>query len=381
MNVNQLINKHKGEMLQKWISLIEKYGSAIEKNRMDGAAEYLKALFEEEGFNCELKETGEDKPLALIGVRDCTKNSRPVIFSGHYDTVFKCEEWSSVEMTEGEKLHGPGALDMKGGIIIALFVSRILKELNKDVPLKVIFVGDEEIGHAESSAAQLITDEAEGGALAFNMETGFMNNDVCVGRKGTAIAEIEVKGVRSHPGNAFEKGKNAIAEACRKICEMEKLTDLKEGISVSVNTISGGTASNVIPDYCKVKADLRFSSYDQYRQLKNRIEDICSRNYIEGTETNLDFQEAIMPFECTERELALYEEIKMTAEAIGHRIPGGHKRGGASDAAYLQMAGIPVLCAMGVSGENSHSKEEYALVESLADRTELLVHFLINKAL
>lgn len=381
MNVNKLISKHKGEMLQKWIYLIEKSGSAIEKARMDDAAEYLKTLFEEEGFDCELKETGANKPLALVGVRGCGANSRPVIFSGHYDTVFKSDEWNRAEMTEGGKLHGPGALDMKGGIIIALFVSRILEEMNKDIPLKIIFVGDEEIGHAGSSAAQLITDEAKGGALAFNMETGFINNDVCVGRKGTAIAELAVKGVRSHPGNAFEKGKNAIVEACKKICEMEKLTDLKEGISVSVNTISGGTASNVIPDCCTVQADLRFSGYGQYQKLKNSIEEICSRNYIEGTETKLNFEEAIMPFECTEKELALYEEIKMTAEAIGHRVPGGHKRGGASDAAYLQMAGIPVLCAMGVSGENSHSKEEYASVESLADRTELLVHFLINKAL
>lgn len=50
---------------------------------------------------------------------------------------------------------------MKGGIITALFAARIVKEAGNNMPLKIIFVGDEEIGHTGSYAAQLLEEEAK----------------------------------------------------------------------------------------------------------------------------------------------------------------------------------------------------------------------------
>ena len=46
--------------------------------------------------------------------------------------------------------------------------------------------------------------------------------------------------------------------------------------------------------------------------------------------------------------------------------------GGSSDACYFTIAGVPSICAMGVTGEFNHSAKEYALVESLYTRTKVL---------
>ncbi len=374
--VRAAIEKNREEMLEKWIALIEKCGAAEELARMDDTAGYIKRLFEEEGFTCILKETGKNCPKAVIGTRNYNEENPPVIFSGHYDTVFHSTEWNTAEIIEQNKLHGPGALDMKGGIIVALFTSRVLREMKCQIPIKVVFVGDEEIGHAGSIAAQLLKEEAKGARCAFNMETGFRNNDVCIGRKGTAIANIEIRGKSSHPGNAFEDGINAIEEGSKKIIEIQKLTNLSEGMSASVDTINGGTASNVIPDTCRIQVDLRFSTVEQFEMLQERIRSICQEKKVLGTYAKVEFAEAIMPFVYTQNVQALFEAVQKAATACGQRCPNGLIRGGASDAAYIQMAEIPVVCAMGVSGEHSHSKQEFAIIKSLEERTELLATLL-----
>lgn len=107
--MKELMAKHKDEMLQKWVALVEKYGAAIEEEKMYAAAEYIKELFEAEGFECELKDTGDNTPKAVVGTRDCDKDSKPVIFSGHYDTVFKSDDWNTVEIIDGSKLHFTGS--------------------------------------------------------------------------------------------------------------------------------------------------------------------------------------------------------------------------------------------------------------------------------
>ena len=83
-----------------------------------------------------------------------------------------------------------------------------------------------------------------------------------------------------------------------------------------------------------------------------------------------------MPFVYTQNVQALFEAVQKAATACGQRCPNGLIRGGASDAAYIQMAEIPVVCAMGVSGEHSHSKQEFAIIKSLEERTELLATLL-----
>ncbi len=82
---------------------------------------------------------------------------------------------------EDDNAYGPGVLDMKGGIIIFLYVIKALNRINyKERPIKIIYSGDEEIGHKNSKGAEIILNEARGGICAFNMETGLVDNHLCL---------------------------------------------------------------------------------------------------------------------------------------------------------------------------------------------------------
>lgn len=368
--VRALIEQDRQEFLEKWIRLASSEGTAREPEAMDRTCGLLQEIFESEGFKCRREKTGDNTPDVLIGTRG---SGRSVLFSGHYDTVFREGEWKEhIHVAEGGKLKGPGVLDMKGGIIISLFTARILRRLGLgEIPLKVIFVGDEEIGHEGSDSAEILKNESEGALWAINLETGFENSDICIGRKGTATCIIDTRGVSAHPGNAFEAGKNAVLEMAHKVVEISRLTDSDKGTTVSAGRIEGGTAANVIPDSCRCAIDLRFSTMAEFELLKERISRICREPVIEGTKTEVDYAEILPPYETTSGVTNLFQRIKDTAARLGQGEIEGRIRGGASDAAYIGQMGVPVICAAGVRGGGSHSREEWAAVESLSERTAL----------
>ncbi len=79
------------------------------------------------------------------------------------DTVFETGTFGEnpFKIIEG-KAYGPGVLDMKGGIIISLYVIKALNKIGyKERPIKIVFSGDEEIGHKDSTGADVILREAK----------------------------------------------------------------------------------------------------------------------------------------------------------------------------------------------------------------------------
>ncbi len=230
------------EMLTLWREIVNMESYSDEKEKVDLLAKTLKAKFEEEGFDCRLIDVGDKNGKTLVGILGAERKGKPIIFSGHMDTVFPSGTFGeSPFKIEGEKAYGPGVLDMKGGIVISLFTVRALNSINyNERPIKIIFSGDEEIGHKGSQGAEIILEEARGGLCGFNMETGLIDNSICVGRKGRIGCQINVKGVESHAGNDFTSGINAIEEMAHKIINLQKLTELESGTTVSVGTIKGG---------------------------------------------------------------------------------------------------------------------------------------------
>ena len=179
---------------------------------------------------------------------------------------------------------GIGVLDMKGGIVIALYVIKALNYIGyNERPIKVIFAGDEEANHIGSNAPEIMMAEAKGGLCAFNMETGLIDNAICVGRRGRIGVQLEVTGVSSHAGNDFSSGRNAIAEMANKILKVQDITDLEAGISCSTTMINGGHSANAIPSKCTIDIDIRFDKVSQLDEIKAKLEDIAKEQVIDQT--------------------------------------------------------------------------------------------------
>ncbi len=336
------------------------------------AMEHLKELFEKEGFTCKLIDVEKNGPT-LVGLYGDDNGKEPVLFSGHADTVIGKHVYDNKFRVEDGKAYGPGVLDMKGGIITGLYAIKALISAGyNERPIKIIFSGDEEIGHFESKGAEVLQEEAKGCVCAFNLETGLIDNSICVGRKGRILYHVNVTGVESHAGNDFLSGRNAIEEMAYKIIEIQKLTDLDKGTTVTASVIKGGTVNNAVPKECHLEVECRFETVEEMKRYQKRLEEVCSKTFVDGTTTDLVFMGGFSPFETTKDVLSLYELVEEVAKENNLAETKQIRLGGSSDAAYIQAAGVPVLCSIGIQGQWNHTTREYAILDSMVERGKLL---------
>ena len=364
------IDDHKAQMMDLWQDLVNQDSPASYREGVDLVAKRVFKELEEAGASTRWDEEGK----ALIA--EIPGDSRaPVLLLGHMDTVFPVGEAARRPFTvEGSRVTGPGALDMKGGVAVMLSALKALHSAGfSGRPLKVILVSDEEIAHNRAKASVMLQREARGCAACFNCETGYEDNSLVIGRKGGVVFKAAVHGIAAHAGNNPRQGRSAIWEMAKKIDDIQNMTDWDKGITFNVGTIKGGTVSNAIPDYCEVEGDIRFQDPDISPLVKEELLKVLNHTYIEGTKTELLlYHEGMLPMKMTEENRKLFEFVKKTGEENGIPVSEGKLVGGGSDSGYVVYAGVPTVCAMGVKGRFNHTRDEYALKDSLFERAKLL---------
>ena len=375
--INRFIDAHKDEMVKKWKTLVNMEGHYDEKENVERVAGWLKNEFEQEGFQCRIHEVMKERAGILVGVLGSDRPGKPVIFSGHIDTVHHSGSFGKenpFEIRDG-KAYGPGVLDMKGGIIISLYVVKALNHLGyNEHPIKILYAGEEESDHIGNDADIFYTEESKGALCAFNMETGHIENRLCVGRKTQYTVRAKVHGLGGHAGNEFTKGKNAVHEAIFKAAELTKLTDLDRGTTVTVSVINSGTNTNTtsIPDLSEFAVDIRVFSDEIGKKVLEDVDQIMKKVFVEGTTTEYYVDLAkLHPFEPNPQIMRLFSLVNQVAADHGFAEFGQIQLGGASDAGAIAAAGIPVLCSCGPIGEFNHNVREYAVVDSLFERAKI----------
>ena len=371
------IDAHRDEMIDKWKTFVNLEGHYEEKEAVERAQAWLRNELEQEGFECYIRESRPDRAGVLVGILGKNRPGKPIIFSGHVDTVHRTGAFGKPEPFEirDGKAYGPGVLDMKGGIIVSLYVVKALREIGYDAhPIKMMYAGEEEGDHLETDIDEFFTKEASGALCAFNMETGHISNSLCIGRKSVYTLHAAVRGLGGHAGNEFTTAKNAVHEAIYKCAELMKLTDLDKGttITISIFDSGGNTGTSAIPDCSNFAADMRISSSEEGQKLLSKVNEIMQTNFIEGTTTEYEIDIAkIHPFKTNDQVLKLFDFINKVAIENEFTPFGSIQLGGGSDAGAIGMAGIPVLCSCGVIGQYNHNIREYAVVESLFNRAKI----------
>lgn len=374
------IDGHRDEIIAMWKDFVDTRSDATVKEKADAMAHKLAAELEAIGCQVTLTDVGGRNGLALEAVLGAGRPGKPVLFSGHYDVVPLKGELPFYIDDEG-KAHGLGVLDMKGGVVLSIWVAKALEAAGyRERPLRFLYVGDEENGHQWGRTKKFLVERGGGAVCAFNMETGLVNNAICTGRKGTGQAEITVQGVAAHSGNNFTEGRSAITELAAKIPDIEALTDLAANTTVAVTTIQGGTVTNSIPPVCSCIVDLRFGSLAERQRVLDALEKICARQRVPDTSTRLELREFMAPFDASGGVQELADFVAETSREYGFGEMGNVFLGGGSDAGFIQRAGTPVLCSMGVRGQFNHSDREYALVDSMFQRAKLLAAVILRLA-
>lgn len=380
-HVSDYLHRHKDAMIADWARLVDQGARADEEEDIAKTAALLVDMAAEAGIPCALIPTGEHTPPVVVGTtRKGAPGAAPILFSGHYDTVFVAAESAARPFRiEGGKAFGPGALDMKGGIVMSLYIIRAFLDAGYDEhPFKIIYCGDEEPGHPDATTVDILKREAEGCLFAFNMETARENGDLCVGRRGVYDAALVVRGRGAHSGNEYAKGINAIEELAHKIIAMHKITPPDHRYTVSATMASGGTMANAIPATAECAIDIRFPTLDDLNRIRTELQRITDHNTVPGATAELTWGTLLDAFETTDGVLRLHDFVRDSARLSGLPEPGRVVIGGGSDAGYIGYAGVPVLCACGVRGTGNHTRDEYALVDSMVDNSLILSAAIAN---
>lgn len=373
------VDSKRNEMLSMWEQFVNIETGSNNKEGIDKLANIIKEILGNEGFKVSIKEI-EYGGNSIFAIKKGNELKRPISIIGHMDTVFpKGTLVKRPFSIKDGKVYGPGVLDMKGGIIIALYTLKALNSLEyKDREIRIMLSGDEEVGHKFSNTHNEIMEFVKGSEACFNTETGSLDNGIVTCRKGSIVFKIETYGKAVHSGIEHENGISAILEIAKKVIDIEKLTNYNEGITFNVGIINGGLKSNIRPDYAMIEVDCRFTKLEQKEKIIQSIENIVNKNYVTGTTSKLEYNLNFFPMEETEGSKLLLKKIVHLSSMLGLEKPYGKYTGGSSDSSNSIRAGVPTLCGFGVKGKGNHSPEEYAVQDSLYERTKLLTTAIIE---
>jgi glutamate carboxypeptidase len=304
------------------------------------------------------------------------RSAKPVLLLGHYDTVYPLGTLAKMPCrVAGNKLTGPGVLDMKSGIALMLHALAALQEWHAEGwhgvllrPVTVLLVSDEEVG---SNSSRAITEAlAKRAAAVLVLEPSYgQEGAVKTARKGVGDYLLKVTGKAAHAGLDFQKGVNAIRELARQIEKVSGFTDLKRGLTVNVGVVSGGSRTNVVPAEAEAQIDVRIARLKDAAGIDKKMRRLRPFN----RQCKVDISGGINrpPMERTSGVAALYAQAAAIARELGWKL-GEAAVGGGSDGNFTAGLGIPTLDGLGGVGDGAHATHEHILISELPRRAALI---------
>lgn len=306
------------------------------------------------------------------------RSAKRVMLLGHLDTVWPLGTNEKMPFRiDKERVWGPGVLDMKAGVAMALTAIEHLQERLGKIqrPITLLLVSDEEVGSPVSRPlTEKIARECEA-VYVLEPAQGLSPGAYKTARKGVGNYRVHVTGVAAHSGVDFEKGHSAIAELAYQIGVIQGFTDLQHGITVNVGTVQGGTRSNVIAAEAWAEIDVRIARNADVARVDRHFQRLCVRDSacVLKVEGGLNRP----PMERTRGTAALFKRAATLARTMGFDLQEA-ATGGGSDGNFTSALGVPTLDGMGAVGEGAHATHESLLLKDLLPRTALLAAMLMR---
>ena len=227
-------------------------------------ARYAGAMLQEWGYQVDYHEY-EDSRTSVVARAGGNERKAPICLTGHLDVVpLGARAWTKDPFsgeTDGDKLFGRGASDMKAGVAAILLAARSMAKHAAGTPGVVIVLTAAEEGGCIGS--RFLSQEKEllgkAGAMVVGEPT---SNYPLVGHKGSLKFHAHFKGVSAH-GSMPHLGVNAIYKAARALGMLEAFDfgvaphPVMGKPTLNVGTIQGGNTVNAVPDAAEIGVDIR----------------------------------------------------------------------------------------------------------------------------
>lgn len=290
--------------------------------------------------------------------------AKRVVLLGHLDTVVAHQDHKPLSRHD-DKLVGSGAVDMKGGDVLAIGIMRALaKRPEAYAEAALLLVCDEEwrtgsLDHVERFKGWDACLCFEGGE-----QTSRGEEAVVVRRKAAGTIRVTAHGRAAHSGSAPDRGRNALlalAAAAQAVAAQHDPAGPHRLSSVPT-ILRSGDAFNVVPGSGELYCDCRADELDA-------IEAVCAAIPPEVGGATLT-TELIRRWPGMHSEQAVADVLTQATAALARPIRPA-SRGGASDASHFAAA-IPVtIDGLGPRGGMAHNPGEYVYEASLTPRAEV----------
>ncbi|MCA9952870.1 MAG: M20/M25/M40 family metallo-hydrolase [Anaerolineales bacterium] len=332
----------------------------------------------------------------LILTRPSKNQAAPKIgLVSHLDTVFPPDEEERNDFRwrqEGDRIYGPGVVDIKGGTIMIYMLLSAVQTFAPDIFDAVTWVvlldANEETGGRDFG--KLCVQHLGEDALAcLVFEPGNWEKDgnkfhLVASRKGMAVYRLTVDGRAAHAGSAHEEGANAVlqmAEVIQRICGF---TDYGRFLTFNVGTVAGGTVINRVPHFASASVEMRAFDEAVFTEgLANMValDGLSTVQSADGTyacRVNVEVYTKVAPWPRNAANLRLIDIWHEAGAACGYVIVP-EDRGGLSDGNFIWHM-IPTLDGLGPAGGNAHCSErsedgskeqEYVLQSSFVPKAVL----------
>ena len=366
---------HAKEILGTLRDMVEMESFTSDKASTDLLGGFIKGRFEELGAQVRMVSQEEVGDHLVV---DVGEGGDQTLILCHMDTVWPTGTIQERPFRlEADLAYGPGILDMKAGIAIAMHALETLRAHNEapQQRVRIIINSDEEVG--STTSRQLIEEEAKKSAQVFCLEPGAgPEGALKTGRKGVGMFQVKVTGRAAHAGNEPEKGISAVEEMAHQILRLHSLTDLARGTSVNVGVVQGGSMRNQIAPFAEALVDLRVTTMQEAERVGSEI--LNSTPVLSGAAVGVIGGLNRPPMERTETTALLLNSIRRFADPLGIELTEAQV-GGGSDAQFAAALGVPVLDGLGGVGEGPHADHEYIIVTELPRRVALLASILAGK--
>ena len=310
-NAFSFIDNNQGKYVNFLKEICTYEARAHEKQDLDKMVDFIESFVLSDKMS--VKRTCFDKCGDFLTIDINEGAEKTYLFMAHMDTVHDKGVFGYPAVRiKNDKMIGPGTIDCKGGIAIAIFTLKALLESGYKKHARLILTSDEEISNTLGGKKEMdfFTESVEGFKAALNCETS-SDNEVVISRKGILRCRIDVSGKGGHSGIDYFNSSNAVLEASHKIIELQKHSVLG-GNTYSCNIISGGSVANIIPDKCSFTVDVRTNTRDGLYESNELINKVANTNYVAGTTSNVTKISSRIPMLKNEDTLKLFEQLKLT---------------------------------------------------------------------
>jgi glutamate carboxypeptidase len=373
MNFNLYFKSRQGEMVNFLKNVVTRESPSQDKKAVDVCSSFVAGEFKKIGAKISRFPQRKTGDLFLIEYPASAKaeTEGQILILTHIDTVWPLGKIEKMPFfISGSKVFGPGVLDMKSGLTMAVFALKALHQMSIRPARRIaLFINSaEEIG--DEASEEMILMLAKKSTYVLCLEPALPGGALKTQRKGRLVIRLEVKGRAAHAGTP-EKGVNAIDELMSQLRRLKKLA--AGGVTMNIGQIGGGDKANIVAEEAWAVLDWRFWNSRQQGKIMSTTKQL--EPSIPGAKIKFSADSLTPPLEKTKPSAQLLLEVKKIASALDITLEDG-KAGGGSDASLASSLGVPTLDGLGPDGDGIHAENEHLLLPSLIQRTALLTEIL-----